>query len=824
MKKKAGAKNNNKKIKKKPGKKIEEIMEMLGLFEKEQLENNNSNSRENKKPNKNNLKNEILKVDNSSKTDIKKSNKKNQNNEKKLKNTVNIDLNNNIEKPAVKKFDYNIGNNKDDSDLEDYLKIIDEFNDKNNDKSLDIKVDKSKVNSEELRENEDNLSCYSSFNESLNNDNKDLNEIKTISSLDSPVGLPDHMYFLNIINNNQGSIYFNYKDFVFREVDSDGNCGYRALAVQLYSNQAYHKEIRRDVYQYLRINKTNFNHLTFDDHGHLLNGDEYIEKVKNNKFWMGELEMSVIPFLYDAVLYVFELRANDQLILLSKNGDINNTNKLFLNLCYVNDNHFNILYENKHKDQGKKITKIINMDINAIIKKNMILNNNIKLELTYANGKKKIKYEDIMKFLESKEKTGEGIYPDYINNIDNRKIKKNRKKDFKDSCRNYFIDKSTKRLKIKFYDTTITQKKYKEYYIPYQSEKIQIIKYLHEKTIHKGEKSLYELIKQQDYWWYGIYEDVQNYIKNCKICQQTHKMMGRKPQISQIISKGPRERYVVDLVDIKENLIDKSHSFKYILNIIDHYSKLVGSYLLIKKTSSEVLNHINDFIGHYGEPKILQCDHGKEFDNNLLKNYCKERNINLIFAGVRHPTTNGVVEVVHKDILNSLLSEKLEKKNKFDIKFAISNAARAHNNNIHSVTKYSPEFLFHHNTDELAKEIEKKMKQSQIYRNKDLNPILPQSKVLISSRYIRRGNNLSIKFGKTGKRLIPGIVVGKGTGNNYPISISVDYNDLIHNTIYNIDYRLVKEVTDLVYKNVLDNFEKLMKDLENDSSDNNEDK
>lgn len=248
MKKKAGAKNNNKKIKNIPGKKIEEIMEMLGLFEKEQLENNNSNSRENKKPNKNNLKNEILKVDNSSKTDIKKSNKKNQNNEKKLKNTVNIDLNNNIEKPAVKKFDYNIGNNKDDSDLEDYLKIIDEFNDKNNDKCLDIKVDKSKVNSEELRENEDNLSCYSSFNESLNNDNKDLNEIKTISSLDSPVGLPDHMYFLNIINNNQGSIYFNYKDFVFREVDSDGNCGYRALAVQLYSNQAYHKEIRRDVY------------------------------------------------------------------------------------------------------------------------------------------------------------------------------------------------------------------------------------------------------------------------------------------------------------------------------------------------------------------------------------------------------------------------------------------------------------------------------------------------------------------------------------------------------------------------------------------------
>ena len=30
-----------------------------------------------------------------------------------------------------------------------------------------------------------------------------------------------------------------------------------------------------------------------------------------------------------------------------KNGDINDDTKLFLNLCYVDNNHYNILYEKK---------------------------------------------------------------------------------------------------------------------------------------------------------------------------------------------------------------------------------------------------------------------------------------------------------------------------------------------------------------------------------------------------------------------------------------------------------------------------------------------
>ena len=74
---------------------------------------------------------------------------------------------------------------------------------------------------------------------------------------------------------------------------------------------------------------------------------EYIEKIKDDGLLMGDLEISVINKIYEATLYVYELRSDLNIYLLSKYGDINDDNKLFLNLCYIDNNHYNILYEKK---------------------------------------------------------------------------------------------------------------------------------------------------------------------------------------------------------------------------------------------------------------------------------------------------------------------------------------------------------------------------------------------------------------------------------------------------------------------------------------------
>ena len=60
-----------------------------------------------------------------------------------------------------------------------------------------------------------------------------------------------------------------------------------------------------------------------------------------------------------------------------------------------------------------------------------------------------------MNYLKCKEKSGNGIYADYIYQINGNNRRKNKKKDFKDSLTDYFIDKKTGRLKIKFNQTNV---------------------------------------------------------------------------------------------------------------------------------------------------------------------------------------------------------------------------------------------------------------------------------------------------------------------------------------------------------------------------------
>ena len=49
---------------------------------------------------------------------------------------------------------------------------------------------------------------------------------------------------------------------------------------------------------------------------------------------MGNLELSVINIIYNAILLVFEKREDNSLILLSTYGNINDNEKILLNVCF----------------------------------------------------------------------------------------------------------------------------------------------------------------------------------------------------------------------------------------------------------------------------------------------------------------------------------------------------------------------------------------------------------------------------------------------------------------------------------------------------------
>ena len=178
----------------------------------------------------------------------------------------------------------------------------------------------------------------------------------------------------------------------------------------------------------------------------------------------------------------------------------------------------------------------------------------------------------------------------------------------------------------------------------------------------------------------------------------THSEKFKQPFNKQIITKKSRERYVIDITELNDDINDKKYNYKYILNVIDHYSKFCSSYLLESKKAEEIIICLNDFISHFGSPKHFQCDNGGEFKNDKFEDFCHSHKIHIIHSKPRHPQTNRIVERLHTEIKKTLFIEKLSKKDNYNIKMAISNAIYAHNYTISRTTKFKPIELFNNNS------------------------------------------------------------------------------------------------------------------------------
>lgn len=107
--------------------------------------------------------------------------------------------------------------------------------------------------------------------------------------------------------------------------------------------------------------------------------------------------------------------------------------------------------------------------------------------------------------------------------------------------------------------------------------------------------------------------------------------------------------------------------YTWCIDIIDYFSKFMGSFPVEENNAKNALNTIKEFCYLVSNPTILQLNNGLEYDNNMIDEFCINNSIKHIKSRPRHPQTNGLVEVVHKEIrelvlLNMLNMKKIFKK------------------------------------------------------------------------------------------------------------------------------------------------------------------
>ena len=114
-------------------------------------------------------------------------------------------------------------------------------------------------------------------------------------------GLPDKDYFYKLTEEQLN----NLKDYKIEEVDKDGNCGYRALSLQIYNDENSYNVIRTHVYTFLNTNIDFYKDKYTTLHNEAIKAEDYIPYVKNDDFWMGDHELSIINTIFNHLIIIY---------------------------------------------------------------------------------------------------------------------------------------------------------------------------------------------------------------------------------------------------------------------------------------------------------------------------------------------------------------------------------------------------------------------------------------------------------------------------------------------------------------------------------------
>ena len=113
-----------------------------------------------------------------------------------------------------------------------------------------------------------------------------------------------------------------------------------------------------------------------------------------------------------------------------------------------------------------------------------------------------------------------------------------------------------------------------------------------------------------------------------ELADELHKPIRKKFKKRYVFSSGVDAIWTADLVDM-QSFSKSNKGYKYILMIIDVFSKYGWGIPLKTKTGLEVSKAFKDLWKKYPTPQRLWTDKGKEFYNKHMRELLKEKNVEL---------------------------------------------------------------------------------------------------------------------------------------------------------------------------------------------------
>ena len=145
---------------------------------------------------------------------------------------------------------------------------------------------------------------------------------------------------------------------------------------------------------------------------------------------------------------------------------------------------------------------------------------------------------------------------------------------------------------------------------------------------HHGIAKTIDILKAAKLGWKGMYEDVKTFIHNCMVCQKfkTSKHLCKGTLDYHIHGSYPMQSLSVDTLG---PLSEDVFGHKYILVIVDNFSKFATLYPTRSTEAKEFVQALIHHIGLFGVPKQIRTDGGTRFTPKSVRIYHPFYNMNI---------------------------------------------------------------------------------------------------------------------------------------------------------------------------------------------------
>ena len=193
------------------------------------------------------------------------------------------------------------------------------------------------------------------------------------------------------------------------------------------------------------------------------------------------------------------------------------------------------------------------------------------------------------------------------------------------------------------------------------------------------------------FYWPCLRKIVAHFICRCLVCE--HFKPAKENTKAQLQPIESTQAWEVIEIDFIGPLTETANNNKYILSVVDHFSKYAVAYATPRQDSRTVVECLTKLFSQFGAPSRIISDQGRCFISKEFLDFCKLWNVRKSTATSYHPQTSGLVERFNGTIIRILKRYVYETPDTWDISLPL--ATYAYNTTEQRINEISPyEIIF----------------------------------------------------------------------------------------------------------------------------------